>query len=172
VSDLGFFARNVPNQSGSSRVSEIATADYVWAMCGIAWILAILRTGAVAQSLTCPGVVRHLRANGGIAEAFFWPERARTVDCENMRRMTAQKVDLGVGRNLGDDLSEFRDLRLIPDWPHIRKLVAKRLGRSEDEIQEMAEPAMAKSDSLLDPAELVLAIEEGLGIHIDGYPQS
>ena len=68
-----------------------------------------------------------------------------------MRRMTAQKVDLGVGRNLGDDLSEFRDLRLIPDWPHIRKLVAKRLGRSEDEIQDMAEQAMAKSDSLLDP---------------------
>ena len=69
-------------------------------------------------------------------------------------------------------MSEFRDLRLIADWPRIRKLVAKRLGRSEDEIQEMAEPAMAKSDSLLDPAELVLAIEEALGIHIDGYPQS
>jgi hypothetical protein len=70
------------------------------------------------------------------------------------------------------DLSVFPDINLIPDWPRIRELVAKRLGRSEDEIQHMAEQAMAKSDSLLDPAELVMAIEEGLGIHIDGYPQS
>ena len=53
----------------------------------------------------------------------------------------------------------FPDINLIPDWPRIRKLVAKRLGRSEDEIQDMAEQAMAKSDSLLDPAELVMAIE-------------
>jgi len=77
-----------------------------------------------------------------------------------------------LGGTWGTILSEFRDLRLIPDWPRIRKLVAKRLGRSEDEIQDMTEQAMAKSDSLLDPAELVRAIEEGLGIHIDGYPQS
>ena len=69
-------------------------------------------------------------------------------------------------------MSVFPDINLIPDWPRIRELVAKRLGRSEDEIQDMAEQAMAKSDSLLDPAELVMAIEEGLGIHIDGYPQS
>jgi acyl carrier protein len=65
-----------------------------------------------------------------------------------------------------------RTLNRIPDWSRIRKLVTKRLGRSEDEIQDMAAQAMAKSDSLLDPAELVMAIEEGLGIHIDGYPQS
>jgi acyl carrier protein len=70
------------------------------------------------------------------------------------------------------DLRVFPDINLIPDWPRIRKLVAKRLGRSEDESQDMAEQAMAKSDSLLDPAELVMAIEEGLGIQIDGYPQS
>jgi len=67
-------------------------------------------------------------------------------------------------------LSVFPDINPIPDWPRIGKLVAKRLGRSEAEIQDMAEQAMAKSDSLLDPAELVMAIEEGLGIHIDGYP--
>jgi hypothetical protein len=36
----------------------------------------------------------------------------------------------------------------------------------------MAEQAMAKSDSLLASAKLVIAIEEGLGIHIDGYRQS
>jgi hypothetical protein len=53
-----------------------------------------------------------------------------------------------------------RTLNLIPDCSRIRKLVAKRLGRSEDEIQDKAEQAMAKSDSLLDPAELVMAIEE------------
>ena len=35
----------------------------------------------------------------------------------------------------------------------------------------MAEQAMAKSDSLLDPAELLMAIEEDLGIQIDGYPK-
>jgi hypothetical protein len=54
VSDLGFFARNVPNQSGSSRASEIRYCGYVWARCGIAWILAIPGTAAAAQSLTCP----------------------------------------------------------------------------------------------------------------------
>jgi len=68
---------------------------------------------------------------------------------------------------LGVDLSEFRDLNLIPDWPHIRKLVAQRLGKSEDEIQDMAE----RADSL-NLVELVMAIEEGLGIHIDRYPES
>ena len=54
-------------------------------------------------------------------------------------------------------MSEFRDLNLIPDWPHIRKLVAQRLGKSEDEIQDMAE----RADSL-NLVELVMAIEEGL----------
>ena len=64
-------------------------------------------------------------------------------------------------------MSEFRDLNAIPDWPHIRKLVAQRLGKSEDEIQGMAE----RADSL-NLVELVMAIEEGLGIHIDRYPKS
>jgi len=31
-----------------------AIADYVWAACGFAGILAVLGTGAVAQSLACP----------------------------------------------------------------------------------------------------------------------
>jgi hypothetical protein len=39
-------------------------------------------------------------------------------------------------------------------------------------MQDLAEQAIAKSDRLLDPAELVMAVEEGLGIHIDRYPQS
>ncbi len=36
-------------------------------------------------------------------------------------------------------MSEHRDLRLIPDWPRIRQLVALHLGKSEDEIQAMKE---------------------------------
>jgi hypothetical protein len=83
--------------------------------------------------------------------------------CEPKRRTM---FDLGRA-GLGTDLSEFRDLRLIPDWPRLRKLVAQRLGKSEDEIQAMAESA----DSLR-PVELAMAIEEGLGIRIDRYPQS
>ena len=64
-------------------------------------------------------------------------------------------------------MSEFRDLNRIPDWSHIRKLVAQRLGKSEDEVQDMAE----RADSL-NLVELLMAIEEGLGIHIDRYPKS
>ena len=54
-------------------------------------------------------------------------------------------------------MSEHRDLRLIPDWPRIRQLVAKRLGKSEDEVQ-----AMKESGDSLDQVELVMAIEEAL----------
>lgn len=50
-----------------------------------------------------------------------------------------------------------RRLLLEPDWPRIRQLVAKRLGRTEDEVQTMSD----KGDSL-DKVELVLAIEEVL----------
>jgi hypothetical protein len=64
-------------------------------------------------------------------------------------------------------LSAFRDLRLIPDWPRSRRACAKRLRRSEDHIE-----AMAESDNSLDVVELVMAIEEGLGISIDRYPKS
>jgi len=38
-------------------------------------------------------------------------------------------------------MGEHRDLRLIPDWPHLRQLVAKELGLSEDEVQAMMETA-------------------------------
>jgi hypothetical protein len=50
------------------------------------------------------------------------------------------------------------NLNLIPDWPRIRKLVAKRSGKGEDKIQ-----ALAESDNSLDLVDLVMAIEEGLG---------
>ena len=52
-------------------------------------------------------------------------------------------------------MSEFKELRLIPDWPRIRQLLAKRLGKSEDEIQ-----AMTESHDSLDQVELTMAIEE------------
>jgi acyl carrier protein len=54
-------------------------------------------------------------------------------------------------------MSEHRDLRLIPDWPRIRQLVARHLGKSEDEIQ-----AMSESKDSLDLVELTMAVEEVL----------
>ncbi len=54
-------------------------------------------------------------------------------------------------------MSEHRDLRLIPDWPRIRQLVALHLGKSEDEIQ-----AMKESKDSLDLVELTMAVEEFL----------
>jgi hypothetical protein len=54
-------------------------------------------------------------------------------------------------------MSERRDLKLIPDWPRVRQLVAKHLDKSEDEVQTMKE----SSDSL-DQVELATAIEEVL----------
>jgi hypothetical protein len=48
-------------------------------------------------------------------------------------------------------------IRLIPDWPRIRQLVAKKLGKSEEEVQ-----AMRESGGSLARVELVMAIEEVL----------
>jgi acyl carrier protein len=56
-------------------------------------------------------------------------------------------------------LGEFRDLRLIPDWPRIRNLVAKRLGKTEDEVQ-----AMKDGGDSLERVELVMAVEEVLDV--------
>jgi acyl carrier protein len=54
-------------------------------------------------------------------------------------------------------MSEHRELRLIPDWPRIKQLVARHFGKSEDEIQ-----AMKESKDSLDQVELTMAIEEVL----------
>jgi acyl carrier protein len=54
-------------------------------------------------------------------------------------------------------MSEHRELRLIPDWPRIRQLVARHLGKSEDENQ-----AMKESKDSLAHVELTMAIEEVL----------
>jgi acyl carrier protein len=52
-------------------------------------------------------------------------------------------------------MSEHRDLRLIPDWPRVRQLVARHLDKTEDEVQ-----AMKESGDSLEQVELVMAIEE------------
>ncbi|HUI51855.1 MAG TPA: hypothetical protein VLV88_08815 [Terriglobales bacterium] len=58
-------------------------------------------------------------------------------------------------------MAEFRDLKLIPDWPRTRQLLAAHLGSSEDEVQ-----AMSESGESLDQVELTMAIEEVLhGLH-------
>jgi hypothetical protein len=54
-------------------------------------------------------------------------------------------------------MSDRRDLKLIPDWPRVRQLVARDLGISEDEVQ-----AMRESGDSLARVELVMAIEEML----------
>ena len=58
---------------------------------------------------------------------------------------------------IGLEMSERRDLKLIPDWPRVRQLVARHLDKSEDEVQ-----AMKESGDSLDQVELVMAIEEVL----------
>lgn len=54
-------------------------------------------------------------------------------------------------------MDEHRELKLVPDWPRIRQLVAGRLGKSESEVQ-----AMKESGESLDQVELRMAIEEVL----------
>jgi acyl carrier protein len=54
-------------------------------------------------------------------------------------------------------MGDNREIRLIPDWPRVRQLVAKRLEKSEDEVQ-----AMMESKDSLDQVELTMAIEEVL----------
>jgi acyl carrier protein len=54
-------------------------------------------------------------------------------------------------------MSKFKELRLIPDWPRIRHLLAERMGMSEEAIQ-----AMAESNDSLDQVEMVMAVEEVL----------
>ena len=54
-------------------------------------------------------------------------------------------------------MNEHRELRRIPDWPRIRQLVAKHLGRTENEVQ-----AMTESRDSLERVELTIAVEEVL----------
>jgi hypothetical protein len=52
-------------------------------------------------------------------------------------------------------------IRLVPDWPRLRQPVAKKLGKTEDEVQ-----AMADGQDSLDQVELTMAVKEVLaGLH-------
>jgi hypothetical protein len=55
-------------------------------------------------------------------------------------------------------MSQEPGLRLIPDWPRIRQLIARRLGKTEAEVQSIVDDG----DSL-DKVELVMVMEEVLG---------
>ena len=54
-------------------------------------------------------------------------------------------------------MSKPKELRLVPDWPRIRQLLAERMGVSEEAIQVMAE-----SNDSFDQVGVVVAIEEVL----------
>jgi hypothetical protein len=48
-------------------------------------------------------------------------------------------------------------LRLIPDWPRVKQLVAKRMGKTESVVQ-----AMLDSGDSLEKVELAMTVEEVL----------
>jgi hypothetical protein len=48
-------------------------------------------------------------------------------------------------------------LRLIPDWPRVKQLVAKRMGKTESVVQ-----AMLDSGDSLEKLELAMTVEEVL----------
>jgi len=52
---------------------------------------------------------------------------------------------------------EHRGLKLIPDWPRLRELVARHLETSEENVEVMRE----RGDSL-DLVQLTMAVEEAL----------
>ena len=58
-------------------------------------------------------------------------------------------------------MGDYRELRLIPDWTRTRQLIAKHLGKTEEEVQ-----AMRDSGDSLDQIELVMAVEEVLGVRL------
>jgi acyl carrier protein len=62
---------------------------------------------------------------------------------------------------MGSSKREWKHIKDAPDWPALRKTLAEQAGKSESEIQELAEGW----DSL-DEVELVMPIEEAFGIEI------
>ena len=54
-------------------------------------------------------------------------------------------------------MSPEPSLKLIPDWPRIRTLVARKMEISEDEVQKMSD-----GDDSLARVELAMVIEEVL----------
>ncbi len=60
-------------------------------------------------------------------------------------------------------MDHLPSIRLVPDWSRIRQLVAKKLGKTEEEVQSMAE-----SGDSLDQVELTMVIEEILDMRLPG----
>ena len=54
-------------------------------------------------------------------------------------------------------MNQEPSLRLIPDWPRVKQLVAKRMGKSESVVQ-----AMLDSGDSLEKVELAMTVEEVL----------
>ena len=52
---------------------------------------------------------------------------------------------------------ERRKLKLEPDWPRLRRLIAQDWGKTEEDVQ-----AIMDSEDYLDQVEIVMAIEETL----------
>lgn len=56
---------------------------------------------------------------------------------------------------------KWKHIKDAPSWPVLRRTLAEKSGKSESEIQELAE-----SMDSLDEVELVMAIEEAFGVEI------
>jgi acyl carrier protein len=56
---------------------------------------------------------------------------------------------------------EWKHIKDAPEWHSLRKILAEKSGKSENEIQELAE-----SMDSLDEVELAMAIEEAFGVEI------
>ena len=54
-------------------------------------------------------------------------------------------------------MNQEPSLRLIPDWPRVKQLVAKRMGKTESVVQ-----AMLDSGDSLEKVELAMTVEEVL----------
>jgi hypothetical protein len=54
-------------------------------------------------------------------------------------------------------MSDYRELKLVPDWPRIKQLAARRMNCSENEVQGIVD-----SGDSLNRVELVMIVEEVL----------
>jgi acyl carrier protein len=59
-------------------------------------------------------------------------------------------------------MAKRKHIKDTPDWPALRKTIAEKVGKSEAEIDELAERV---GDSL-DLVEFVMALEEAFGTEI------
>src|SRR6266853_6755137 len=70
ASDLGFLPGMFLISLILRAFPRSAIGDYVWAACGIAWILVVFVVGHIAQTL----IFSRCGESGGITTVSFWPE--------------------------------------------------------------------------------------------------